>query len=61
MPSVFVALGTQREKRMRHVVVCDLPGSTNSPTLSHIWQDLKKKHKTRFSIFSTFLPEKFSS
>ena len=26
--SVFVALGTQREIRMRHIVICGLPGST---------------------------------
>jgi len=25
---VFVALGTQREMRMRHILICDLPGST---------------------------------
>jgi len=26
--SVFVALGTQREIRLRHIVICGLPGST---------------------------------
>jgi hypothetical protein len=25
---VFVALGTQQKMRMRHVVICGLPGST---------------------------------
>jgi hypothetical protein len=26
--SVFVAIGTQREIRVRHIVICGLPGST---------------------------------
>jgi len=26
--SVFVALGTQREIRVRHIVICGLPGCT---------------------------------
>ena len=30
---VFVALGTQHARRIRHIVICGLPGST---ILSHI-------------------------
>ena len=40
-----IALGIQREMRMRHVVICDLSGSTIFfPTLSHKRHDFRKKN-----------------
>jgi len=40
---VIVALGIQSAMRMRHIVVCDLPGSTILSTLSHRRHDFKEK------------------
>ena len=54
---MFVALSTQREMRMRHIIICGLPGSTIFFfTLSHKRHDFRKKvteHKKRALIPST--------
>ena len=42
---VFVPLGTHNAMRMRHIVICDLPGSTILSTLSHKRHDFRKKKK----------------
>jgi hypothetical protein len=55
---VIVAFVIQSAMRMRHIVVCDLPGSTILSTLSHKRQDFREKkinkHEMCVSIFSTF-------
>ena len=40
---VFVALGIQHESRMRRIFISDLSGCTIFSTLSHKWQDFRKK------------------
>jgi hypothetical protein len=53
---VCVALGTQYAMRMRYIVICGLPSSTNFSTLSHKRYDFRKKvteHKMCVLIFST--------
>jgi hypothetical protein len=59
---VFVALGIERELRMRHVNICGLSGSTYFSTLAHKRHDFRKivtKHKMCILIFSTNLSETF--
>ena len=40
---VCVALDNQHVRRMRHIVICGLYGATSFSTLSHKWQDFRKK------------------
>jgi hypothetical protein len=40
---VFVALGMQHAMRMRHFVMCGLPGSTAFFHISHKRYDFRKK------------------
>jgi hypothetical protein len=48
---VLVDLGTQRAIRMRHVVICGLPGSTVFSTLSHKCYDFRKEVSNTKSVF----------
>jgi hypothetical protein len=53
---VSVALGIQHAMHMRHIVICDLSGSTVFSTVSHKRHDFRKKvteHKMCVLIFST--------
>ena len=55
---VFVALGTQDEMPMRHILICDLPGFTiffNASQTVRFSEEKKKvtEYKMRVSIFST--------
>jgi hypothetical protein len=53
---VFVTLVIQQAKRMRHIVICGLPGSTNCPHFLVNGMNFAKKvteHKMCVLIFST--------
>jgi len=59
---LFVALGIQHAKCMRHIVICGLSGSTVFSQLSHKWHDFRKKcYKSNMCIlaFSATLFETF--
>jgi len=59
---VFVALGIQDAMRIRHIVICGLPRSTEFFRISHKWHDFRKQvteHKIRILIFFTILRENF--
>jgi len=60
---VFVTLGIQRAVPMRHIFMCELPGSTIFLRIILQAARFKKKvieHKTYVLNFSTNLAEKFS-
>jgi len=40
----FVALGIQHAMRTHHIIICVLPRSRIFSTLSHKWDDLRKKN-----------------
>jgi hypothetical protein len=56
---VFLALGTQREIGMRHVVSCNSPALLYFSTLSHKPQDFPKKKIHVFWFFRRLLSDTF--
>jgi len=60
---VFVALGIQFAMRMRHIVICDLSGSTIFFHITSYTHDFRKsiiEHKMHVLIFSTTIFGKVS-
>jgi hypothetical protein len=57
---VFVALGIQNAKRMRHSVLCGLSGCTNFPTLFQKGHEFREKKNSGSKIYVLIFSTNFS-